>query len=104
MTYQIVLGASSLSITADPVLNNIATVIPYDVISLVHGAFSQKPVTAQDGEWIYKYDTITELIIEKNDGGAPLRVELQEVSNQATWDGGTLTDLQTAIAAIQALI
>lgn len=57
--------------------------------------------TNYEGEWIYPYNTMTMLQIERNDG-SKLEIELQDVSNQGTWNTGTLGALQTAVAAIQA--
>jgi hypothetical protein len=59
--------------------------------------------TSYDGEWIYPYPTMTILQVEKNDH-SKMAIELQDVSNQATWSDGTLTGLQTAIAAIEAIL
>lgn len=57
--------------------------------------------TSYPGEWIYPYPTMTVLQIQITDGSR-LNIELQDVSNQATWNGGDLADLQAAIAAINA--
>lgn len=61
---------------------------------------SYEPVLTDD-YWQYPYETMTVLQIEKADGSR-LNIELQDVSNQGTWNTGTLVALQTAIAAINA--
>ena len=54
-----------------------------------------------EGEWPYRYDAMTVLQVNLADGSR-LNIELQEVSNQATWNLGTKAALQAAIAAINA--
>jgi hypothetical protein len=54
-----------------------------------------------EGEWPYRYDTMTVVQFNLSDGSR-LNIELQEVSNQATWNLGTQAALQTALAAINA--
>jgi hypothetical protein len=54
-----------------------------------------------EGEWPYRYDTMTVLQINLADGSR-FNIELQEVSNQATWNLGTQAALQTAMADINA--
>lgn len=50
-------------------------------------------------EWEYPYNTMTMLQIDFLDG-AKLRIELQDVSNQATWNLGTQAAINNASAAI----
>lgn len=57
--------------------------------------------TSYPGEWNYRFDTMTVLQIEKSDNSR-FNIELQEVSNQATWNLGTNAALQAAVAAINA--
>jgi hypothetical protein len=59
--------------------------------------------TSYPGEWTYPYPTMTILQIEQTDGSA-MSIELQDVSNQATWSDGTLLGLQTALAAVDAFL
>jgi len=54
-----------------------------------------------EGEWPYRYPTMTVLQVNIADGSR-LNIELQEVSNQVTWNLGTKAALQAAIAAINA--
>lgn len=100
-TVSITLGASSFEMTPDPVADNFPNLIPKTQIVNVHGVFTQKPVTATDNEWTYPYNTMTVLQVERSDG-AKESIELQDVSNQATWSGGTKNDLNQAIADINA--
>lgn len=57
--------------------------------------------TSFDGEWIYPYPTMTIIEILAT-GDRKFNIELQDVSNQATWNQGTLASLNAAIAAINA--
>lgn len=57
--------------------------------------------TSYDGEWNYRFDNMTVLDIVLDDGRR-VNIELQEVSNKATWNLGTLAALQTAVADILA--
>lgn len=47
----------------------------------------------------YPYPTMTLVTITMEDGSKEL-IELQQITNQATWNRGTLSDLNTAVAAI----
>lgn len=100
-TFSLVLGANAITITKDPVGNNIAGSTPKKIITHVTGIFNQKPLTAQSGEWGYYLNTMTVLIIVTNDG-ATTSLELQECSNQPTWSTGTNAGVQQAIADINA--
>lgn len=57
--------------------------------------------TSFDGEWIYPYDTMTIIEILAS-GHRKFNIELQDVSNQPTWNTGTLAGLNAAISAINA--
>ena len=97
-TYQIVLGTTSLEITPEDVALNASELIPKSQIS---GVF---PMTFQerqvgDTDWTYPYDTITRITIYLKNG-RKLEVELQSITNQSGWSGGTLADLQQAVADI----
>lgn len=59
--------------------------------------------TSYDNEWIYPYKTMTVVQIESTDG-SKMNIELQDVSNQATWNLGTLAALKAAIADINAFL
>lgn len=54
-----------------------------------------------DEEWSYRYNTITVICIRMSDG-SEIQVELQDVSNQPTWNTGTIAALNTAVSAINA--
>ena len=59
--------------------------------------------TSYPDEWTYRFPTMTVLTITMNDGKS-MSIELQQVSNQATWKTGTLAGLQAAITAINAFL
>lgn len=54
-----------------------------------------------DGEWIYEYPTMTCIQVQMQDGSR-MAIELQNVTNQPTWNTGDLAGLNAAIAAINA--
>jgi hypothetical protein len=54
-----------------------------------------------DGEWTYPYPTMTVVSITMADQ-SKTELELQECTNQLTWNGGTFADLQQAISDINA--
>lgn len=54
-----------------------------------------------DGEWTYPYPTMTVISITMADQ-SKTELELQECTNQATWNGGAFADLQQAISDINA--
>lgn len=101
MTSTVVLGANALEITRDPVGVNTTESIPKQAIMNVSYVFNAKPITATPGEWGYRYPTMTVLQIMLWDN-VELRMELQEVSNQPTWNTGLLTGAQAAAADINA--
>jgi hypothetical protein len=51
----------------------------------------------------YPYPTMTIIVLELVNS-VKVELELQSITNQPTWSGGTLVDLQTAAAAIGALL
>lgn len=67
----------------------------------VSGVFNQKPIAAKEGEWNYPFPTMTKLMIVLKDEPT-LIIELQNVTNQPTWNLGTQAALIQAIADIQA--
>lgn len=97
-TYQIVLGTTSMEITPEDVAFNATELIPKDHIAGVFPmTFEQRQVGNAD--WTYPYNTITRVTIYLRNG-RKLECELQSINNQPTWNGGTLADLQQAIADI----
>lgn len=98
MSTTIVLGSSSLEITANPLLSNSTELIPRRNISGVYAVkFQQRQVGNTD--WVYPRNTITRIVIHIFDG-RKLTVELQDVSNQPTWNAGTLAAQKQAVADI----
>lgn len=102
-TVSIVLNTHSIDFTHDPVSNNLADSFAYSMIAEVDGIYNAKPLSAIQSEWAYPFNAMTILIIRfRGADKTPYQIDLQRVSNQATWSTGTLVGLQTAIAAIQA--
>jgi hypothetical protein len=100
-TISITLGAAAFQVTPDPVASNVSELYPKSHIVGVVPVFNQKPVTATQEEWGYPYLTMTILHVLFADGNK-FSCELQDVSNQAGWSGGTQADLQQAVADINA--
>jgi hypothetical protein len=97
--YQVVLGASCLEITPEPVANNATTLIPWAHVS---GVF---PVTIQekqvsDDTWRYRFNSAVIMHIQISDGNS-LKIELQEITNQPTWTGN-LAGQKQALSDINA--
>lgn len=67
----------------------------------VSGVYNTKPATATQEEWAYPYASMTILSVNLK-SGHHFKIELQDVSNQATWSTGTQAGLNQAIADIQA--
>lgn len=101
--FSVTVGASTIKVEPDPVGSFTPTILANSNITGVNGVFNQKPLTAQPGEWAYKYNTMTILEIHIDDGRVE-RLELQEVSNQPTWNLGTQAALNQAVADIQAVL
>lgn len=98
----IVLGTTSMEITALPTVSNSTELIKKANISAVIPLKRQvKPAPPEDGYWTYPYATITSIQVQMQDGSR-LEIELQDVANQGTWNTGTLAALNAAIAAINA--
>lgn len=65
------------------------------------GVFNQKPVTAQDEEWIYPYVAMTQVMVTLQDNKSYI-IELQNVTNKPLWSTGTPAGLAQAIADLNA--
>jgi len=72
----------------------------------ITGATSTETATVESSdynptvnEWTYSYPTVTVVHIDMLDG-ARLNIELQDVSNQATWSTGDQAGINNAITAI----
>jgi hypothetical protein len=100
-TYSVTLATNTLDVTRDPVASNIKDSIAKLKITHVGGVYNAKPASATQEEWAYPYAVMTILHVERQ-GGEPLKIELQDVSNQATWSTGQQTGLQQAITDINA--
>lgn len=101
-TSSVTLSTNRIEIVRDAAANNIAEIIPLSAIVDVSGVFNAKPVSATPEEWAYPYTNMTQLCIHLKDHRY-VYLELQEVSNKATWNLGTKAALQQAITDIKAL-
>lgn len=103
---QVTLGANSMTIEREPIANNVPEVIAYaDIVSVVPVSFqSQASIPAVDQEnWKYRFPTMTEIAINLSNGDT-VNLELQEITNQGTWNLGTQAAQATAVAAINAVL
>lgn len=101
---QIILGTTAMTIEREPIASNVPEVIPYSqIVSVVPITFQQQPSGVDAVHWKYRFPTMTEICINLSNGEI-IYVELQEVTNQPTWNLGTQAAQQTAVAAIQAVI
>lgn len=102
-TYTVILAANTLDVTQDPVASHVVNSIAKLKITGVSGVYNAKPATATQEEWAYPYSQMTILHVERQ-GGETLKIELQDISNQAAWSTGQQAGLQQAIADINAWI
>lgn len=98
-TYTVVLATNTLDVTRDPIASNVKNSISRTKITEVTGIFNAKPAGATQEEWAYPYSQMTILHVERQ-GGETFKIELQDISNQATWSTGQQTGLQQAITDI----
>jgi hypothetical protein len=102
-TISVTLNTNTIDIVRDPSYNNVIDPYQYASIIGVTPVFNQRPTTATAGEWIYPYNTMTILLLQiKDKKFTPIKIELQDISNQPTWSTGLLTGIQQAITDIQA--
>lgn len=99
---EIVLGTTAMEVTALPVLSNTPEIFnKKEIVSVIPVKRQVKPAAPEDEYWKYPYASMT--VIEVNlSNGDMFRVELQNVSNQPTWNNGSLAALNAAVAAINA--
>lgn len=105
-TFQVTLGTSSMEITPEPVANYSTELLPKSLITGVTpvaiNSKSQINTTGQgtssnDAQnWVYKYDVMTVIWIDLANGER-VKMELQDITNQATWSTGDLAGQQAAI-------
>lgn len=100
-TYTVVLNTNTLDVTRDPVASNVVNSLNRLKITNVSGIYNAKPASATQEEWAYPYSQMTILQVERQ-GGETLKIELQDISNQATWSTGLQSGLQQAISDINA--
>lgn len=99
---------STIRQTAEPIASNAVNTIPVDkIVSVTPIFFDYTLVENNDSgtqfKETYPYPRMTKLVMELMDG-SKLEWELQSITNQATWNLGTFAALQTAAAAINALL
>lgn len=103
MTSTVFLNTNTIDITRDPIFNNVTESHARTNIVSVVPVFNQRPTGVEDQEWDYPYNTMTIINITMIGRNQPvLRLELQDISNQATWSTGLLTGIQQAVADINA--
>lgn len=103
---QITLGANTMSIEREPIANNVPEIIAYSqIVSVAPVQFHSKANVAlvDQVNWRYRFDTMTIIVINLADG-THVPIELQEVTNQATWNLGTQAAQTNAITAINAVL
>lgn len=104
---QIVLGTNAIEVTREPIIDHVAelflreNIVRVGVATLNEKAQMMSAPINEQKEWKYRFPSITLLNIDMADG-SNFVVELQEVTNQPTWNGGTLADQQQAIDDINA--
>ena len=80
----------------------VATAGAVGTVSFTTGSVEQNDTGTQFGE-TYPFRRMTKVIIESHDGKR-LELELQNITNQATWSLGTREALNTAMTDINALL
>jgi len=108
-TYEVDIASnpSVIKVTANPTATNVAEAFPVANISQVTPIFYDytlaETATKDTQQATYPYPRKTVLVLETIDG-KKLSLELQSITNQPTWNLGTQAALQTAAAAINALL
>lgn len=107
-TVDIATNPSTLIQTANPAASNAANTIQVNQIIAVTPIFYDYSVAgtsadAGDLKNTYPYPTMTKLLIDLRDG-THLVWELQSITNQPTWNTGTLAALKVAATAINTLL
>lgn len=100
---QVVLGATAMEITPEPIASNAKELLPKDQIMGVYPIKRNvKPSAPENAAWwIYPYASMTVIEVVLDDGRR-FNIELQDITNQATWNLGTLAAQQAAINDINA--
>lgn len=103
---EVTLGTTTMTIQRVPTASNATEVYTYtqivSVVPVTRMVKANVPVIDQEN-WKYRFPTTTIIEIGLTDGRT-IKLELQEVSNQPTWNLGTqaaqnqaITDIQTAL-------
>lgn len=99
--YKLVLGATGIEITPEPLVSNPTEIITKHEIVSVNPVYNAKPTVNDENEWIYPFSKMTIVNVELSNQRR-LELELQLCTNQATWNLGTLAALDQAITDINA--
>lgn len=100
--FTLTLGANTMEITPQPIASFPTELINKKEIVAVYPVFNKKPVSVDEAKWwIYPYNNMTVIDIQLSNGNK-LNIELQDITNQPTWNLGTLAALNAAVTAIKA--
>ncbi len=83
--YQVVLGATCLEITPEPVADNATSLIPWSNVSGISPVSIQEKPSGDD-TWTYRFNSVVVIMVVMTDGNH-MQIELQEVTNQPGWTG-----------------
>ena len=107
-TYQVdISNPLVIAITAEPIASNVPElfVVSHIIqVTPVYYDYNVADPAAESQQETYPYMTKTVVVLESSDGNKKQSLELQSITNQPAWSGGTLADLNAAVAAIKALI
>jgi hypothetical protein len=102
---QVTLDPTKIVITREPVASNSPELLLKDQIVSVFPCFNERPAPTayadNSGGWGYRFNTMTHITFTLADG-SKVELELQEVTNQPTWNLGTQTALNNAMTDINA--
>jgi len=100
-TSSLTLDTGVLTLVRDVAASNSRELIAKrNIITVMPTKFQSKADYTETPPWLYRYDTMTIITIYLRDG-SKLSIELQDLSNQPTWNGGTLADMNQAISDIK---
>lgn len=105
-TSSVTLNTNTIDIVRDPAPLNVKEIYAKTMVVGVIPVFNQRPMSppVSDQEWDYPYPTMTIINIYIRGMKSPVSLELQDISNQATWSTGLLTGIQQALVDIAAWI
>jgi hypothetical protein len=99
-------GTGCIEMTGDLTgVNNIEAINKKDILGVFPCTIQTKPAPPDDQYWIYPFNKMTILTISfRSEYRKELQVELQQVSNQPTWNLGTQAALNQAASDISAFL